>query len=77
MVDEAHNVPEALRQVANSRVGKEGLERLGKTFKVYFEKYSERLSGKNLEYCRNLTALVSGTATTREAKLETPRGEAE
>ncbi|GMH95828.1 hypothetical protein TrST_g12226 [Triparma strigata] len=60
VVDEAHNVPEALRQVANSRVGKEGLERLGKTFKVYFEKYSERLSGKNLEYCRNLTALVSG-----------------
>lgn len=49
VVDEAHNIPEALRQVANSRVSKENLERLSKTFKIYFTKYSERLSGKNLE----------------------------
>ncbi|GMH93443.1 hypothetical protein TL16_g12630 [Triparma laevis f. inornata] len=60
VVDEAHNIPEALRQVANSRVSKENLERLSKTFKIYFTKYSERLSGKNLEYCRNLTSLISG-----------------
>jgi len=58
IVDEAHNIPEAIRGMASSKIDLEKVERAERAVNAYVERYETRLKGKNLEYCMQIKRFV-------------------
>jgi Rad3-related DNA helicase len=58
LIDEAHNIPEALRQIHGCRITLNVLQRAHKQLTMYLQKYASRLAGRNLYYIGQLCKCV-------------------
>ncbi|GFH57737.1 hypothetical protein CTEN210_14213 [Chaetoceros tenuissimus] len=66
IVDEAHNIPEALRSISSSRVSLAIIEGASSQLMSYVAKYSDRLAGRNLFYLGQIKRFL--TQVTRYLK---------
>lgn len=66
IVDEAHNIPEALRSISSSRVSLAIIEGASSQLMSYVAKYSDRLTGRNLFYLGQIKRFL--TQVTRYLK---------
>lgn len=66
IVDEAHNIPEALRSISSSRISLAIIEGASSQLMSYVAKYSDRLAGRNLFYLGQIKRFL--TQVTRYLK---------
>ena len=62
LVDEAHNLPEALRQLHSSQLSLPVIEAAIQQLTRYTQTYAQRLAGRNLMYLGNLRKLLQAFA---------------
>ena len=73
IVDEAHNLPEALRSLHCTRLSLPVVQAALDQLKAYIGKYAERLAGRNLVYLGQIRRILLGLQKHLTAKPEKRR----